>query len=78
MSPEEFVWWIKGLLELNELNESVKSLVEENIDVVIGEIRKSKEKPAFTTFTSSGSFSAYSTPQYSGAIIPPAFTLSTT
>lgn len=51
MSPEEFVWWIKGLLELGELNESAKSLVQENVDVVIGEIRKSKEKFTFTSYT---------------------------
>ncbi len=54
MSPEEFVWWIKGLLELNELNESVKSLVEENVDVVIGGIRKNKENFTFTSAGLSG------------------------
>ncbi len=62
MSPEEFVWWIKGLLELNELNESVKSLVEENVDVVIGEMRKNKEKFTYisgstgVTFPVNGSY----------------------
>jgi hypothetical protein len=48
MSPEEFVWWIKGLLELGELNEDAKNLIQENVDVVIGEIRKSKDKFTFT------------------------------
>lgn len=54
MSPEEFVWWIKGLLELGELNESAKSLVQENVDVVIGEIRKSKENFTFTSTRPTG------------------------
>lgn len=51
MSPEEFVWWIKGLLELGELNESAKNLVQENVDIVIGEIRKSKEKFTLAPYT---------------------------
>lgn len=51
MSPEEFVWWIKGLLELGELNESAKSLVQENVDVVIVEMRKGKDKFTFAPYT---------------------------